>query len=427
MIKPMSERVFASYWIETAFPLEQAAEVMAGEQSTGTFMRVPGETDELREQHAARIETINELDQAAAPSLPGAGVPKKLQGSPVYRRAEVTLSWPISNMGASLPNLVATVAGNLFELNPFSGLKLLDVQLSPSFLTKYQGPQFGVAGTRALCGVSDRPIIGTIIKPSVGLTPQATAEIVDALADGGIDFIKDDELQADGPHCPLEQRMSAVMKVINRHAEKNGRKVMYACNITGEIDEMLRRHDAIEAAGGTCVMVSVNSIGLPALVALRRHSRLAIHGHRNGWGIFGRSPAIGMSYIAYQKFWRLAGVDHMHVNGLQNKFCEDDESVIASARECLKPMFGVAGRGCEIMPVFSSGQSARQAPETYRALGTTDLIFACGGGIMAHPGGIAAGVRGIRQAWDAAVAGVRLEDHALHHPELQQALQKFAA
>ena len=423
----MDERVRATYWIETAFPLQQAAEVMAGEQSTGTFLRVPGETDELRQAHAARVESLVELDSVTTPSLPGAGVPKNLTGPPVYQRAEVTLSWPLSNMGLSLPNLLATMAGNLSELKPFSGLKLLDVQFPAPFLTKYQGPQFAVPGTRRLTGVFDRPIIGTIIKPSVGLTPAATAEMVDSLAEGGIDFIKDDELQADGPHCPLEQRVREVMAVLNRHAEKNGRKVMYACNITGDIDEMLHRHDLVEAAGGTCVMVSMNSIGLPALVALRRHSRLAIHGHRNGWGMLGRHPAIGMSYIAYQKFWRLAGVDHMHVNGLQNKFCEEDSSVIASARECLKPMFDVPGRGCEIMPVFSSGQSARQAPDTYRAIGTTDLIYACGGGIVAHPGGIAAGVRGIRQAWDAAVAGITLEEHARQHPELRQALQKFAA
>ena len=423
----MSDRIFASYWIETAFPLEQAAEVMAGEQSTGTFLRVPGETDELREHHAARVEGLRELDSVAAPSLPGAGVPKKLHGAPVYRRAEVSLSWPLSNMGTSLPNLMATVAGNLFELNPFSGLKLLDVKLPAVFLGKYQGPQFGVPGTRELSGISDRPLIGTIIKPSVGMTPAATAELVEALAEGGIDFIKDDELQADGPHCPFEERVTAVMSVLNRHAEKNGRKVMYACNITGEVDEMLQRHDALVNAGGTCVMVSMNSIGLPAMVALRRHSQVAIHGHRNGWGMYGRSPAIGMSYIAYQKFWRLAGVDHMHVNGLQNKFSESDESVIASARECLTPMFDPPERGCEIMPVFSSGQTARQAPGTYAALNSKDLIFACGGGIVAHPSGIAAGVRGIRQAWEAAVAGIPLEDYARQHTELSQALQKFAA
>jgi ribulose-bisphosphate carboxylase large chain len=142
--------------------------------------------------------------------------------------------------------------------------------------------------------------------------------------------------------------------------------------------------------------------------------------------MYSRSPAIGMSYIAYQKFWRLAGIDHLHVNGLDNKFCEDDASVMASARECLTPMFDVPGRGCEAMPVFSSGQTAAQAPGTYQGLGTADLIFACGGGIMAHPGGVAAGVRAVRQAWDAAMSGVPLHAYAGEHGELQQALQKFA-
>jgi ribulose-bisphosphate carboxylase large chain len=208
------ERVYARYRIQTAFPLEQAAEIMAGEQSTGTFIRVPGETAELRAGHAARVESLCEQDSVASPSLPGAGVPKGLNGPPLYRRAEVTLSWPISNMGPSLPNLMATVAGNLFELNPFSGLKLLDVQLSPSFLDKYQGPQFDVSGTRKLSGVYDRPIIGTIIKPSIGLSPEPTAEMVDALAEGGIDFIKNDELQAEGPHCPFELCLAAVMSVM---------------------------------------------------------------------------------------------------------------------------------------------------------------------------------------------------------------------
>jgi ribulose-bisphosphate carboxylase large chain len=329
-------------------------------------------------------------------------------------------------MGPSLPNLLSTVAGNLFELKPFSGLKLLDVTLPAEFLDRYQGPQFGVQGTRELSGVYKRPLIGTIIKPSVGLSPEATAQLVDTLAKSGIDFIKDDELQADGPHCPFDQRLQRVMEVIERHADRIGRKVMYACNITGEIDEMLRRHDSVVAAGGTCVMVSINSVGLPAVVALRRHSQLPLHAHRNGWGMYGRSPAIGMSYIANQKFWRLAGVDHMHVNGLRNKFCEDDTSVIASARECLRPMFAEPGRGCEIMPVFSSGQSAQQAPDTYQALGSTDLIFACGGGLMAHPGGIAAGVRSLQQAWEAAVAGIPLERFASGHEELRQALATFA-
>jgi ribulose-bisphosphate carboxylase large chain len=423
----MTSRVTARYWIETAYPLAEAAATMAGEQSTGTFIRVPGETDALREQYAARVEEIVELGTVDAPSLPGSGLPQGHLGSLARGTAEVTLSWPLENMGTSLPNLMATVAGNLFELKPFSGLKLLDLTLPAEFLGAYQGPQFGVEGTRRLTGVHGRPLIGTIIKPSVGMTPEQTAAQVSILAEAGVDFIKDDELQSDGPHCPFEKRLSAVLRVLNDYADESGRRLMYAANITGEIDQMLRRHDLVVAAGGTCVMVSINSIGLPALTALRRHAEVAIHGHRNGWGMFSRSHATGLSFIAYQKFWRLAGIDHVHVNGLRNKFCEEDASVVASARECLKPMFAAPNQGCEIMPVFSSGQSSKQVPDTYKALGSMDLIYACGGGILAHPGGPAAGVRSLRQAWEAAAAGVPLTEYAVGHRELREALEAFAA
>ena len=419
----MSDRIYARYWIEPAYPLAQASATMAGEQSTGTFLRVPGETDELRERYAAQVESIVEGEPVAAPSLPGSGTPPNWDG--LRRTAEVTLSWPLHNIGPSLPNLLATVAGNLSELKAFSGLKLLDLTLPAAFLTAYQGPQFGVAGTRAFSGVHGRPLIGTIIKPSIGMSPEATAEQVRVLADAGIDFIKDDELQSDGPHCPFEARVTAVLNVLKDIQQEAGKQVMYAANLTGDLDQMLRRHDHIFASGGTCLMVSMNSIGLPAMKVLRQHSQLVIHGHRNGWGMMSRSPALGMSFVAFQKLWRLAGVDHTHVNGLRNKFCESDESVIASARACLTPMFPPPSPGCEIMPVFSSGQSARQAPETFKALGSTDLIYACGGGILGHPMGVAAGVRSLRQAWEAAAANIPLESYAATHPELAAALQFF--
>jgi len=420
-----NNRIGATYFIETAYPLAQAAATMAGEQSTGTFLRVPGETDELRERFAATVDSITECEPAAEPTLPGSGTPKNWDG--VRRTAIVKLSWPLENIGPSLPNLLATVAGNLSELKAFSGLKLIDLELPPAFLDAYQGPQFGVSGTRAATGVFDRPLIGTILKPSIGMDPATTAAQVKVLAEAGIDFIKDDELQTDAPHCRFADRITAVLNVLNKHRDRTGKLVMYAANLTGDLDQMLRRHDQLVAAGATCLMVSMNSIGLPAMKVLRQRSQLIIHGHRNGWGMLGRSPAAGMSFIAFQKLWRLAGIDHTHVNGLRNKFCESDESVIASARTCLTPMFPPPAPGCEIMPVFSSGQSARQAPDTYKALGSTDLIYACGGGIMGHPMGVAAGVRSLQQAWEAATLNIPLATYAATRPELAAALELFGA
>ncbi|AWN53278.1 ribulose-bisphosphate carboxylase large subunit family protein [Methylobacterium sp. 17Sr1-1] len=414
-------RIEADYLLETASDPSRVAETMAGEQSSGTFVPVPGETPELKARSAARVERLEILDEVvAAPSLPTTAAvdPARL------RRAHVTLSWPIENLGPSLPNLLATVAGNLFELRPITGLRLLDIRLPQAFADAYPGPRFGIDGTRRLAGVEGRPIIGTIIKPSVGFGPEETAALVRTLCEGGIDFIKDDELQADGPHCPFDVRARAVMRVVNDHAERTGKKVMVAFNLTGEIDQMRRRHDLVRDLGGTCVMASLNSVGLVGMIELARMSELPIHAHRNGWGALTRHPLLGWSYVAWQKIWRLAGADHMHVNGLDNKFFEDDDSVVASARTCLTPLF--PDKPCLAMPVFSSGQTVRQAPGTFAALGSTDLIVTAGGGIVAHPGGPSEGVAALRQAWEAAVAGIPLADHARTHPALAQALEGAA-
>jgi ribulose-bisphosphate carboxylase large chain len=415
-------RIEADYLIETAFEPERAAEAMAGEQSSGTFVPVPGQTAELEARAAARVERLELLEEVDRPSLPGAAPPK--DGAAI-RRAHVTLSWPLANIGPSLPNLVATIAGNLFELKPFSGLRLLDMRLPDAFADAYPGPRFGIEGTRRLAGVEGRPLIGTIVKPSVGLGPEETAELVRTLAEAGLDFVKDDELQSDGPACPFEARARAVMRVVEEDAERSGKKLMYAFNITGDLDQMRRRHDLVVELGGTCVMASLNSVGLVGMIELGRQTALPIHAHRNGWGFLSRHPLLGWSYVAWQKIWRLAGADHMHVNGLRNKFCEPDDSVIASARACLTPLF--AHLPCLAMPVFSSGQTVHQVPDTYAALGSPDLIFAAGGGIIAHPDGPAAGARALREAWDAAMAGVSLPTHAATHPALAKALEAYAA
>jgi ribulose-bisphosphate carboxylase large chain len=417
------ERFTATYLIETSHTPEHAAEVMAGEQSSGTFVRVPGETDELRELHAGRVERVTPMDTVDTPSLPGSRPPKDARPPLRYRRAEVVISFPALNVGSSLSQLMTTVAGNLFELSPFSGLRLVDLTLPESFKAAYPGPQFGVAGTRRLAGVPDRPLFGTIIKPSVGLSPRQTAALVETLVQAGVDFIKDDELIANPAYSPLAERVAAVMAVIRTYAERTGKQVMYAFNISDDPEQMLRHHDTVLAAGGTCVMVSLLSVGLAGVIQLRKHSQLPIHGHRNGWGGLSRHPLLGMDYRAFQKIWRVAGVDHLHVNGLRNKFTEPDESVVASARECLTPLLG----GYTVMPVFSSGQTAAQVPETYAALASKDFLYLAGGGILAHPGGPAGGVASLREAWEAAMNGVSLKEYAESHTALRQSLEKYGA
>lgn len=410
----MTSRIVAQYWLETGDDPWRTAETIAGEQSSGTFLKLAKETPALKERSGARIEALEVLDVVSTPSLPGG------MASERYTRCLLTLSWPLENMGPCLPTLMSTVAGNLFELRQVSGLRLLSLQLPDAFAKAYLGPAFGIEGTRRMSGVHQGPLIGTIIKPSVGLNPEETAEQVKMLVDGGIDFIKDDELQADGPHCPFEERVTAVMRVVNAAAERTGRQVMVAFNLTGDLDHMRHRHDWVLKHGGTCVMACVQSVGLVGMNALRHHSALPIHGHRAGWGYLSRSPALGWDFAAWQAVWRLVGVDHLHVNGLRNKFSESDDTVIASARAVTRPLF--QNHAMAAMPVFSSAQTGLQAHDTFKALGHADLLCTAGGGIFGHPQGVAAGVAALREAWDAAQAGIDLKAYAATRPALQSAL-----
>ncbi|CDY78883.1 similar to ribulose-1,5-bisphosphate carboxylase, Type III [Caballeronia glathei] len=412
----------ARYFVESSVPIAKAAEVIAGEQSSGTFLALPGETDALKERARARVARVESLPPVLEPSLKSAFVERK-DPAQLYYRGEIDIAFPVDNVGANLPQLLSTIAGNLFELGEVTGLRMLDIDMPDAYAKRFPGSAFGIEGTRRLSGVQGRPLIGTIVKPSIGLLPDQTAQIVDDLCCADIDFIKDDELLADPAYASFDARLAAVMPVLHRHADRMGRMPMYAINISGTIEEMLRRHDQVLAAGGTCVMVCVNWVGFAGVEHLRRHAQLPIHGHRNGWGAFTRHPQLGFSFAAYQKLWRLAGVDHLHVNGVRSKFWEPDASVIDSARACLLPFAGVQ----PVMPVFSSGQWASQAPDLFNALRSVDLMHLAGGGIIGHPQGIAAGVASMREGWQAAAEGVDLNTYAQSHSALNAALSHFKA
>ncbi|MGF7054409.1 ribulose-bisphosphate carboxylase large chain [Bosea sp. OAE752] len=418
------DRFEASYLIETPLDPARVAEIMAGEQSSGTFTRVAGETDALRNRTRAVVTQVEEFAPAATPSLPNAWLARKGVSGP-YRRAQVSISFPVSNVGANLATLASIVAGNLFDLGETTGLRLDSIRLPESYRRRFALPAQGIAGTRRLTGVDAGPLVGSIIKPNVGLSPDETAELVATLCAAGLDFIKDDEISANPDHAPLAERIPAVMAAVRRHADRTGKQVMIAFNITDETDAMRRHADLVAREGGNCVMASLNWCGFSGIETLRRSTDLVLHGHRNGYGAVSRHPWLGISFQAYQTLWRLAGVDHMHVHGVQGKFAQEDEEVVSSARDCVTPL--TEDLDDRVLPAFSSGQWAGTAQPTWDAIGHADLLFMAGGGILAHPGGPAAGVASIRQAWAAVAAGVSLSEAAQWQPELKQALDTFGA
>jgi 3-oxoisoapionate-4-phosphate decarboxylase len=416
---PTTERfITLTYLIETAGSPEKLAAKIASDQSTGTFVPVPGETEELKNRVAARVVALRHLPPVAAPSYP------TTEGGP-FQRAEADIAFPFDAIGTDLVAVMTIAIGGVYSIKGFTGIRVIDMKLPAGFGEAWPGPQFGVTGSRRLTGVEGRPIIGTIIKPALGLRPHETAALVRDVIDADVDFVKDDEKLMSPVYSPLQDRVKAIMPMILEHEQKTGKKVMYAWGISAtDPDQMMRNHDIVLEAGGNCAVININSIGFGAMAFLRKRSGLVLHAHRNGWDGLTRHPGLGMDFKVWQQFWRLLGVDQFQINGIRVKYWEPDESFVASFKAVSTPLF--TPQDCPL-PVAGSGQWGGQAQDTYNRTGkTVDLMYLCGGGIVSHPGGAGAGVKAVRQAWDAAVAGIPLATHAKDHWELAQSIAAFA-
>jgi ribulose 1,5-bisphosphate carboxylase large subunit-like protein len=408
-----------TYRIETPGDPHALATKIASDQSTGTFVALAQETETLKARAAARVIEVRDLPPLEFPSIPQV----ELGGGP-FRRAEAVIEFPFEAVGTDLAALMTIALGGVYSIKGFSGIRAVGMKLPDAFAGVYPGPQFGIAGSQKLTGVFGRPIIGTIVKPALGLLPEQTAELVRDLVHAGVDFIKDDEKLASPPYSSLEARVRAIMPIILDHEQRTGKKVMYAFGISDtDPEEMQRKHDVVAAAGGNAAVININSVGFGGFLYLRKRSRLVLHAHRNGWDLLTRHPGLGMDFSVYQQFWRLLGVDQFQINGIGAKYWEPDESFVRSFHDLAQPIFADQDRP---LPVVCSGKWGGQAPGTWRRTGRTlDLMYLCRGGVVSHPGGPAAGVLAVQQAWQAAVAGVHLEDYAKEHPELAQSLAKF--
>ena len=409
-------RITVTYRLETPGDIGALAEKVASDQSTGTFTALPGETEAVRARCAARVESITPLEDAERP-----GLPDDRPGP--FHRADVRISFPMEAVGTDVAALMTICVHGVWSVRGLTGARVMDIDL-PAEWSCHPGPQFGIAGSRRLMGVDSGIMVASIIKPSLGLLPEETAAVVKELCEAGVDFIKDDEKLMSPGYSPLADRLKAIMPVIRDHEQKTGKRVMYAWGISSaDPEEMMANHDLVLDHGGSAAVVNINAVGFGGMTFLRRRSQLCLHAHRNGWDVLTRHPAFGMEFRAYQKIWRLLGVDQFQINGIRAKYWEPDDSFVRSFSDVTTPIF--APEDCAL-PVVCSGQWGGQAVDTYeRTGGTLDLMYLGGGGIHGHPGGAAGGVRAIRQAWDAAAAGRQLTDHAVTHPELAAALAKW--
>lgn len=348
-----------TYLIETDGSPEKLAAKIASDQSTGTFVAVPGETEELKARVAARVVAVRPLPSSQTPSYPSSAAGP-------FNRAEADIDFPFDAIGTDLAALMTITMGGVWSIRGFTGIRITGMTLPEEFRGAHPGPQFGIAGSRRLTGVEGRPIIGTIVKPALGLRPHETAELVKELVAADVDFIKDDEKLASPSYSPLAERVKAIMPLILDREQKTGRKVMYAFGIShADPDEMMRNHDVVLKAGGNCAVININSIGFGGMAFLRKRSGLVLHAHRNGWDLLTRHPGIGMDFSVYQQFWRLLGVDQFQINGIKVKYWEPDESFVASFKALREPLFSpMTARSPSPDP--ASGAARRRRPMSAR-------------------------------------------------------------
>lgn len=332
----------------------------------------------------------------------------------------VKIAYPIELFEfGNMPNILSSIAGNVFGLRALKNLRLNDINFPRELIESFEGPRYGVEGIRKLIKVYDRPLVGTIIKPKLGLKTLDHAKVAYESWVGGCDIVKDDENLSSQKFSPFEERLTKTLESRDRAEEETGEKKVYMINITAETKEMLRRAELVRNHGGEYVMIDILTCGFAALQTFREQNfNLVIHAHRAGHAAFTKNPKHGISMRVVAKVARMIGVDQLHIGTVVGKMFETKEEVTENCEALTMDMNGLK----PVLPVASGGLHPRLVPALIKILGK-DFVIQAGGGIHGHRDGTIAGARAMRQAVDATIKGIRLGEYAKKHSELKAALE----
>lgn len=392
--------------------LEKAVDSIAGESSIGTWTDVGTMTGELRDRlrpHAFYLDQEEGL---------------------------VKIAYPLELFEAgNVPQIMSSIAGNIYGMRSVENLRLMDSTLPEGIVKSYHGPAYGVSGVRRILGVSKRPLVGTIIKPKVGLPPGGHAKVAYESWVGGCDIVKDDENLTNQKFNPFEDRIPETLELRDRAESETSEKKIYMPNVTAETEEMLKRMEYVRQHGGEYVMLDVVTIGFSALQTARKHAekmKLVLHAHRAMHAALTRNKKHGITMLALAKLYRLIGVDQLHVGTAVGKMEGPAAEVQSIIQEITQQDIPEADQRLSqrwhnlkpVLPVCSGGLHAGHVPELVKITGM-DVVIQAGGGVHGHPDGTVAGAKSMRQAVDAVMDGVPLEEYAKSHVELKRALEKF--
>ena len=319
----------------------------------------------------------------------------------------------------NMPNILSSVAGNVFGLRALKNLRLSDIHLPLELVRRFKGPKYGVDGIRKLLNVQDRPFVGTIIKPKLGLKTKDHAQVAYEAWVGGCDIVKDDENLSSQSFNPFQNRIATTLEMRDRAEEETGEKKIYMANITSETKEMLDRAQFVKDHGGKYLMIDILTCGFSALQTIREQDfGLVIHAHRAGHAAFTKNPKHGISMRVIAKTVRTIGVDQLHVGTVVGKMSETRQEVAENC-EALRTEMGDLK---QVLPVASGGLHPGLVPALMSFFGD-DFVIQAGGGIHGHAEGTVSGAKAMRQAVDATLQDISLKEYAETHKELQRALE----
>jgi len=332
----------------------------------------------------------------------------------------IKIAYPVELFEQSnMPNILSSVAGNVFGLRALKNLRLNDIQLPKELVQSFKGPKYGINGIRKLMGVKDRPLVGTIIKPKLGLKTDDHAKVAFDAWLGGCDVVKDDENLSSQRFNPFDDRVIKTLEMRDRAEKETGEKKVYMVNITSETEEMLKRAQFVKDHGGRYLMVDILTCGFSALQTVREHDfGLVIHAHRAGHAAFTKNTKHGISMRVIAKVARVIGVDQLHVGTVVGKMSETKEEVSENCEALKMDMHGLK----KVLPVASGGLYPGVVPALMGFFGN-DLVIQAGGGIHGHSSGTVSGATAMRQAVDATLQGTPLQEYAKTHNELRVALK----
>ena len=332
----------------------------------------------------------------------------------------ISVAYPIELFErGNMPNILSSVAGNVFGLRALKNLRLNNIHLPLELVRSFKGPKYGVDGIRKLLKVEDRPLVGTIIKPKLGLKTKDHAKVAYEAWVGGCDIVKDDENLSSQNFNPFHDRIVETLEMQDRAEEETGEKKVYMPNITSETTEMLERAQFVKDHSGKYIMIDILTCGFSALQTVRQQDfDLVIHAHRAGHAAFTKNPRHGISMRVIAKTVRIIGVDQLHVGTVVGKMSETREEVSENCEALRTELDGLK----EVLPVASGGLHPSLVPSLMSFFGK-DFVIQAGGGIHGHSGGTVSGAKAMRQAVDATLQSISLKEYAEAHEELRTALE----